>query len=80
MAMAETVSRNNVRISFLLLGSSKGEVSREECIEKIAASINYVHSQTSDVITGTEIAVDKPSFTAFSCTDSLVLLSLLHCF
>jgi len=37
----------------LLIGSSKGEVSREECIEKIAASINYVHSQTANVITGT---------------------------
>jgi len=28
-------------------------VSRQECIEKIAASINYVHSQTANVITGT---------------------------
>jgi len=36
-----------------VLGSSKGEVSRQECIEKIAASINYVHSQTANVITGT---------------------------
>jgi len=36
----------------LSIGSSKGEVSREECIEKIAESINYVHSQTTSVITG----------------------------
>jgi len=36
----------------IVLGSSKGEVSRHECIEKIAASINYVHSQTTNVITG----------------------------
>jgi len=37
----------------VLTGSSKGEVSRQECIEKIAASVNYVHSQTANVITGT---------------------------
>jgi len=35
-----------------MLGSSKGEVSRQECIEKIAASINHVHAQTANVITG----------------------------
>jgi len=38
--------------TLLLLGSSKGAISRQECIAKIADSINYVHSQTANVITG----------------------------
>jgi len=46
------------RSTFLWLGSSKGKVSRQECMEKIAASINYVHAQTANVVTGMSKTVD----------------------
>lgn len=34
------------------VGSSKGEISTEDCIKKISETINFAHSQTSYVITG----------------------------
>lgn len=35
-------------------GSSKGEISTEDCIKKISETINYAHSQTSHAITVVE--------------------------
>jgi len=54
-----------------MIGSSKGEVSREECIQKIAASINYVHSQTANVITGSSLTHQL----LYAFTQQLALIS-----
>lgn len=43
------------QLSNNFVGSSKGEISTEDCIKKISETINYAHSQTSHAITGNVI-------------------------
>ncbi|XP_034715420.1 probable endonuclease 4 isoform X2 [Etheostoma cragini] len=39
-------------------GSSLGSITTEQCVEKIAGSINHAHQQTPAVVTGYDVAVE----------------------